>query len=84
LQALQLRLYISETKLKTYQEALEKHVHAVANNTADGSAISSPERSIHKNKNTNDDSPGLEESPGKRPWALSSTPTAAPAPSLGG
>lgn len=33
-QGLQLRLYISETKLRTYQEALEEHVNAVANNVA--------------------------------------------------
>jgi hypothetical protein len=34
LQALQLRLYISETRLKTFEDALEQHVQAVANNTA--------------------------------------------------
>ena len=57
LQALQLRLYISETKLKTYQDALEDHIHAVATNTCTAtsssgvsgggiSIISSPERLI--------------------------------------
>jgi hypothetical protein len=40
LQALQLRLYISETRLKTFEDALEQHVQAVANNTAPAS----PER----------------------------------------
>jgi hypothetical protein len=34
IQALQLRLYISETKLKTFQDALEDHVQAVENNVA--------------------------------------------------
>jgi hypothetical protein len=32
--ALQLRLYISETRLKTYEDALEQHVQAVAENVA--------------------------------------------------
>jgi hypothetical protein len=32
LQAVQLRLYISETRLKTYQDALEEHVQAVGEN----------------------------------------------------
>lgn len=32
IQALQLRLYISETRLKTFQDALEEHVEAVSNN----------------------------------------------------
>ena len=40
LQSLQLRLYISETRLKTFEDALEQHVQAVANNTAP----TSPER----------------------------------------
>lgn len=40
MQALQLRLYISETKLKTFEDALEQHVHAVASNLAS----SSPDR----------------------------------------
>jgi hypothetical protein len=34
IQALQLRLYISETRLKTFQDALEQHVEAVSNNHA--------------------------------------------------
>jgi len=34
MQALQLRLYISETRLKTYEDALQQHVEAVANNVA--------------------------------------------------
>ncbi|KAL3935665.1 MAG: hypothetical protein SGBAC_008859 [Bacillariaceae sp.] len=33
-QAFQLRLYISETRLKTFEEALEQHVQAVASNVA--------------------------------------------------
>mmetsp|Transcript_8115 Transcript_8115/g.19620 ORF Transcript_8115/g.19620 Transcript_8115/m.19620 type:complete len:138 (+) Transcript_8115:711-1124(+) len=33
-QALQLRLYISETRLKTFEDALEQHVQAVASNVA--------------------------------------------------
>ena len=37
IQALSLRLYISETRLKTYEDALEQHVVAVANNVATGS-----------------------------------------------
>eukprot|EP00980_Cylindrotheca_fusiformis_P002358 scaffold543_cov119-Cylindrotheca_fusiformis.AAC.25 len=32
IQALQLRLYISETRLRTFQDALEQHVEAVSNN----------------------------------------------------
>jgi hypothetical protein len=40
LQSLQLRLYISETRLKTFEDALEQHVQSVANNTAP----TSPER----------------------------------------
>ena len=32
IQALQLRLYISETRLKTYEDALENHIQAVADN----------------------------------------------------
>ena len=38
LQALQLRLYICETKLKTYEDALEDHVRAVASNTSSSSS----------------------------------------------
>jgi len=34
IQALQLRLYISETRLKTFEDALDQHVEAVANNVA--------------------------------------------------
>jgi hypothetical protein len=34
IQALQLRLYISETRVKTFQDALEQHVEAVSNNHA--------------------------------------------------
>jgi hypothetical protein len=34
IQSLQLRLYISETRLKTYEDALEKHIQAVADNTS--------------------------------------------------
>jgi len=32
MQALQLRLYISETRLKTYEEALDEHIQSVASN----------------------------------------------------
>ena len=32
MQALQLRLYISETRVKTYQDALDKHLQSVASN----------------------------------------------------
>jgi hypothetical protein len=32
IQALQMRLYISETRLKNYQDALEQHIQTVANN----------------------------------------------------
>eukprot|EP00539_Tryblionella_compressa_P003995 CAMPEP_0178750388 /NCGR_PEP_ID=MMETSP0744-20121128/9951_1 /TAXON_ID=913974 /ORGANISM="Nitzschia punctata, Strain CCMP561" /LENGTH=119 /DNA_ID=CAMNT_0020403933 /DNA_START=1 /DNA_END=360 /DNA_ORIENTATION=- len=32
IQSLQLRLYISETRLRTYEDALEKHIQAVAEN----------------------------------------------------
>jgi hypothetical protein len=34
IQALQLRLYISETRLQTYEEALRRHIESVAENTA--------------------------------------------------
>jgi hypothetical protein len=34
IQALQLRLYISETRLQTYEDALQQHVESVAQNTA--------------------------------------------------
>ena len=40
MQSLQLRLYISETRLKTFEDALDQHLEAVANNVA----IGSPER----------------------------------------
>ena len=33
IQALQMRLYISETRLKTHQDALQQHIHTVASNT---------------------------------------------------
>ena len=42
LQSLQLRLYISETRLKAFEDALEQHIDAVANNMA----IGSPERRV--------------------------------------
>jgi hypothetical protein len=32
MQAVQLRLYISETRLKTYQDALDEHIQSVASN----------------------------------------------------
>ncbi|GFH61037.1 predicted protein [Chaetoceros tenuissimus] len=34
IQALQMRLYISETRLKTHQDALQQHIHIVASNTS--------------------------------------------------
>lgn len=34
IQALQMRLYISETRLKTHQDALQQHIHTVASNTS--------------------------------------------------
>eukprot|EP00538_Stauroneis_constricta_P013633 CAMPEP_0119572840 /NCGR_PEP_ID=MMETSP1352-20130426/44824_1 /TAXON_ID=265584 /ORGANISM="Stauroneis constricta, Strain CCMP1120" /LENGTH=317 /DNA_ID=CAMNT_0007622527 /DNA_START=263 /DNA_END=1216 /DNA_ORIENTATION=+ len=34
MQAIQLRLYISETRLKTFQDALDQHVQAVASNVS--------------------------------------------------
>ena len=46
LQALQLRLYISETRLKIFEDALDQHVEAVANNVAMGS----PERRARRNQ----------------------------------
>lgn len=39
LQAVQLRLYISETRLKTYQDAFEQHVQAVTQNVASSSNL---------------------------------------------
>jgi hypothetical protein len=43
IQSLQLRLYISETRLKTYEQALEDHVRAVRANVS-----ASPHRSRHR------------------------------------
>ena len=40
IQALQLRLYISETRLKTYQDALSEHMNKVSNNIATSSSSS--------------------------------------------
>ena len=34
IQALQMRLYISETRLKSYEDALDQHIEAVSNNTS--------------------------------------------------
>jgi hypothetical protein len=45
-QSLQLRLYISETRLKTYEEALQTHIQAVALNVNGGGQSSSPDRMI--------------------------------------
>lgn len=42
IQSLQLRLYISETRLKTYEEALQSHVEAVAANVSGGGVPLSP------------------------------------------
>ena len=44
MQALQLRLYISETRLKTYQEALEAHIQSVGENVYNPNSLSSPVR----------------------------------------
>ena len=41
LQGLQLRLYISETRLKTFEDALEQHMQTVTNNMV---VVGSPER----------------------------------------
>ena len=49
-QSMQLRLYISETRLKTYQEALDQHIQAVAANVAPNShPVSSPLRNTSTN-----------------------------------
>lgn len=44
IQSLQLRLYISETRLKAYEEALQAHIQAVATNVCGGGQPSSPNR----------------------------------------
>jgi hypothetical protein len=44
MQDLQLRLYISETRLKTYQDSLEQHVESVASNLSNNFTPSSPMR----------------------------------------
>lgn len=44
MQSLQLRLYISESRLKTFEDALDQHMEAVANNVA----IGSPERRVRR------------------------------------
>jgi hypothetical protein len=44
IQSLQLRLYISETRLKTYEEALRTHIQAVAANVCSGGLPPSPDR----------------------------------------
>jgi hypothetical protein len=44
MQDLQLRLYISETRLKTYIDALEQHVESVASNLSNNYTPSSPMR----------------------------------------
>ena len=41
IQALQLRLYISETKLKTYQDALQEHMEKVSSNIASNDSAGS-------------------------------------------
>lgn len=41
IQALQLRLYISETKLKTYQDALQEHMEKVSSNIASNDSVGS-------------------------------------------
>ena len=51
IQSMQLRLYISETRLKTYQDALDQHLEAVAANTASNS-YSSPMRNKTNSNNT--------------------------------
>lgn len=85
-QALQLRLYISETKLKTYEDALEDHVRAVATNTCSSTSIIMPDSSgqgdgrspMRRGKQSSTEkSETLEESLGKRPWASSSNTNAA-------
>ena len=49
IQDLQLRLYISETRLKTYQDALEQHVQSVAANVSSNYTPSSPTRKRREN-----------------------------------
>jgi hypothetical protein len=44
MQDLQLRLYISKTHLKTYQDSLEQHVESVASNLSNNFTPSSPMR----------------------------------------
>ncbi|KAG7339682.1 hypothetical protein IV203_025274 [Nitzschia inconspicua] len=46
IQSLQLRLYISETRLKTYEEALQRHIESVATNISGGGIPSSPVRTM--------------------------------------
>ena len=43
IQALQLRLYISETKLKTYEDALQKHIEVVSTLSCSSSTQSTKE-----------------------------------------
>jgi hypothetical protein len=59
-QGLQLRLYISETKLRTYQEALENHCLAVSNNIVDATTTSTMMSTTHS---TNDFSPSRRRRP---------------------
>uniref|UniRef100_A0A7R9WR62 Uncharacterized protein n=1 Tax=Craspedostauros australis TaxID=1486917 RepID=A0A7R9WR62_9STRA len=51
MQALQLRLYISETRLKTFQDALDQHVQSVASN------VSSNYRNTMTTQNEDSDTP---------------------------
>jgi hypothetical protein len=57
IQAFQLRLYISETRLKTYQDALEHHVEAVASNLSNNFTPSSPMRRGRMEKRQSSDPP---------------------------
>ena len=50
IQALQMRLYISETRLKSYEDALDQHIEAVSNNTSNSYKPSLPYDRNHASK----------------------------------
>jgi hypothetical protein len=51
-QALQLRLYISETRLKTYEDALNEHIQSVAANMSSSSSTNHHHHPHHHNDQT--------------------------------
>ena len=55
MQALQLKLYISETRLKTYQDALEDHIQSVAENVYQPTTSSPPRRSHPSRSNAKEE-----------------------------